>query len=196
MFRLKRTVTLLLTFLIIFQFHVTAQKKITVFPGQGLGIIKIGAHKDTVLKILRTHHTEINFTEEKTNFSDSEKIFLPQFMLGFDMVAVFNDFPVYQVYKAYFKNDSLNYLMITSYGFGSEKKISSYKTLKNVAFYDTKDKVKKVFGEPEKIMAFKNNESSFIYWSQGIEFVFEEDELVVINVFKPLPKKTEIIIKK
>ena len=43
----------------------------------------------------------------------------------------------------------------------------------------------KVFGEPEKIVTLKD-EVDYIYWSKGIEFVFEEDQIVVICIFKPI----------
>jgi hypothetical protein len=76
--------------------------------------------------------------------------------------------------------------MITCYGFGSEKSVSKYKTTKNVRFYANPKKVINIFGEPEKLFITKQKEISYLYWSKGIEFVFEEDKVVVINIFKPV----------
>ena len=75
--------------------------------------------------------------------------------------------------------------MLTSYGFGSEKTVAKYKTQKHIGFYVDQKKVVKAYGEPEKIIALKN-EIDYIYWSKGIEFVFEDEQVAVIYIFKPI----------
>ena len=67
-----------------------------------------------------------------------------------------------------------------------QKTIAKYKTKNHIGFLSAKSKVIKAFGEPEKTVELKDNEIDFIYWSKGIEFVFEDDQVVVINIFKPI----------
>ncbi len=182
----------LLIYFVIFYFLseqiVHSQNKFEILPGNRIGTIKIGDCKDSILKIIKSKYIEKTFLEEKTNFSDSDLTVLPQFVLGFDKVFIFDDFPVYQVFKVYLKKDSLNCIMITSYGFGSEKAISKYKIQKKLGFYDNQKKVIKLYGEPDKKIILKTNEIDYIYCSKGIEFIFEDDQLVVINIFKPINK--------
>ena len=159
---------------------------IEIIPGKGIGNISIGKCKDSVLYIINSKYTEKTFKEEKESFVNADLTYLPAFILGFDKVIVFDDFPIYQVYKAYFKQDSLNCIVLTSYGFNSDKAIAKYKTKNHIGFLSAKSKVIKAFGEPEKTVELKDNEIDFIYWSKGIEFVLEDDQVVVINIFKPI----------
>ncbi len=185
MFSFRRITLLFSIFIFAFQQSIFSQDKFEIIPGKSVGAIKIGQNKDSVLKYVLAKYTEKTFLEEKKNFADSDLEVSPQFVLGFDKVITFEDFPVYQVFKVYFKQDSLNYIMLTSYGFGSEKTIKKYKTDKKVGFNDDPKKVIKIYGEPEKIVTL-TDEIDYIYWSKGIEFVIEENKVTVIYIFKPI----------
>jgi len=187
MFRYRKIFSIAFLYFFVTQLNIAAQNKYEIIPGKSIGNISIGDCKDSVLKIIQSKFTEKTYIEEKESFADADLSNLPSFVLGFDKVFIFDDFPVYQVYKAYYQQDSLNCIVLTSYGFSSDKTIAKYKTKNHVGFLSSKTKVIKAFGEPDKTIELKN-EVDFIYWSKGIEFVFEDDQVVVINIFKPIDK--------
>lgn len=189
MFLYRKIFLIFFLFFFVTQHTIVAQNNYEIIPGKSLGNIYIGNCKDSVLKVIKANYTEIKYLEEKENFKLADLSSVPSFVLGFDNVFIFDDFPVYQVYKAYFKQDSLNCLVLTSYGFTSDKTIAKYKTKNHVGFLSSKSKVIKSFGEPEKKLELKDFETDFIYFSKGIEFVFDEDQVVIINIFKPIINK-------
>ena len=113
---------------------------------------------------------------------------LLQFKVGFDTVWILEKCKKYPLYKLYFKNDTLRFMISTSFGnpFSVTDKIRLGKKIK---FYQPIQAVEREVGKPNYMMDFANySYQDYVYWQKGLQLTFSGDVLRVISVFKPLEK--------
>ena len=182
---------LLFTFLLLVTFSVTHSQQPdsnTIVPGVGVGDLQLGISKEQVLNLIGTSYDARDYVEEREIYNGSRYPTddMIQFIIGFDEVFVYNTPQKYPVFKLYFKNDELVYIILTTYTTGQE--MWNNLTLENSGFryLDEMNTVLDYYGPEDVFMDDINYDGFFIYWSRGIEFCFDEKELRVIYIFEPL----------
>ncbi|MFH0895737.1 MAG: hypothetical protein V2A54_14980 [Bacteroidota bacterium] len=163
-------------------------QNIPIKPGHSAGEIKIGMSQQDVCTILGGDFQIKNYEEEKTAFDGNYNIStLLQFKIGFDSVVVYSDsFPKYPFFKLYFKNNRLNYYILTSYG-ADENIIKRYILPKKIRFGDKKEKVLRKYKKPTSVEEINSYDGDYTWEKKGIELLFDtETGLSVVYIFTPL----------
>ncbi|MCU0437147.1 MAG: hypothetical protein MUC49_04485 [Raineya sp.] len=160
------------------------QKNIRI--GQGIDNIILGNHLTDVIVHLPPADYIRSLDQEAEVFREHGYVtenFL-QFQIGFDEVHQYQDLDTYPIFKLFFKDERLVYIIFTSYSVREE----SYQTIEldnGIRFLDSMETVRKRMGEFDKTLAMESYDGKFTYYSQGVELIFAENTLRVINLFKP-----------
>ncbi|MGG9972659.1 hypothetical protein ACQ33O_12770 [Ferruginibacter sp. SUN002] len=197
----KITASFILTFIALFSY---AQKNIVLIkPGESVGELKLGMSPAQTYNILKGNITWRTYQEELSIFTEyaARKIStdsLPQFIIGFDSCAAYmgeapENLPVY---KLYFKNGQLIYFIITSYEpwiIPEEKKI----TQKNrVGLFTGVLECAEKMNSDYISLKCGDYDGEYIYYKEGIQFIFDEQIIRTICVFTPLPDYKKLVADK
>ena len=180
--------TFLLSILILLVSAAFSQK-IKIKPGNRAGAIKLGMKLREVTEILGGEFEVRSYSAEKSAFEGQyDPATLLQFKLGFDSCVVYsNAMPKYPFFKLYFKNDALNYFILTRYG-ADEAIIKRYVLPGKVRFGDNKEKTLKKFPKPEEVVSIESYDGDYYWLTQGMELLFDpEMGLAVVYIFTPIP---------
>jgi translation elongation factor P/translation initiation factor 5A len=106
------------------------------------------------------------------------------FRLGFDKCATYaNNKADYPVFKVYFKNNRVCYIVLSGAAFGSVR-AGYFVTKDNIGFNSKKAEVLKAHGEGYRFLDMANYDGEYIYEKQGISFVVENDEgIISMDIF-------------
>lgn len=161
----------------------------SINAGRNIGNLYIGLDKKRAISVMGVMGIERNFEEEHRIFSDFG--YSPnehsQFIIGFDSVWQYNEKDAISlpIFKIYFKEDKIVYIIISSYGsqFFDYERCKRIITEKGLGFGDNIEKMKKLYDSTFLRHKFGEYDGDFIYEEEGISFVFERDELRVMYLF-------------
>lgn len=113
-----------------------------------------------------------------------------QFHIGFDRVQIFDeaDNPAYPIFKLYFKNEVLVFMIITSYGsdiFNLDACRRMF-TERNIAFGASISEMVMAYGSNYAKHVYGSYDGDFIYPEFGISFISDEGKVRVIRLFQPM----------
>jgi len=153
--------------------------------GQGIDNIILDAPKTTVLQGLPEPAYIRNFLEEKKiveDFGYSSESFL-HFQIGFDEIYEFDNLNTYPIFKLFFKEEKLVYIIFTSYT--EDVYYQDFILDNGIGFMDSMETIRQQMGEFDRTIAMKDYDGKFGYYTQGVEFIFAENQLRTIHFFKP-----------
>lgn len=160
--------------------------------GKSIGDIYLG---DSIEKISGYMKATGNRSDYQTEFDVFDNFgYKPleylQFHIGFDYVQVFEeaDNPAYPIFKLYFKNDALVFMIITSYGsdiFNLDACRRMF-TEKNIAFGASMSELIQIYGNNYAKHVYGSYDGDFIYPELGISFIVDEGKVRVIRLFHPM----------
>lgn len=171
----------------------------TINAGRCIGDLYIGLDKKRALSVMGSEGRERSFDEEFSIVADFG--YKPeehaQFIIGFDSLWEYkeSDSIHLPIFKIFFKEDKIVYIIISSYG----SQLFDYERCKRIiterglAFGDSIEKMKKLYGEEFLRYNFGQYDGDFIYEEEGISFVFQNGELRVTYLFEA--DKQEIMAK-
>lgn len=165
----------------------------SIIAGQSIGLLKLGADKDALIRIMGVEGLVSSYENEHKVFADYG--YVPedymQFQLGFDAVHIFNepDHPKYPIFKAYLKVGVVSFMIITSYGTDvfDFTKCALIKTENDIAFGDNAADLSLAYGETP-VKHHYGEYIEHIYPTHGISFLLENDQIRVIRLFPPQPQ--------
>lgn len=169
-----------------------------IVSGKGIGELRIGDSPERVAEVMRCPGTLSDYETEYKIFNDFG--YVPehylQFLLGFDTLFVFHedDNPAYPVFKVYFKENAVVFIIISSYGTDAYEfnYCRQIETERGVSFGDSEEDITDRYGTEDVKHIYGNYDGDFIYFTLGISFICDEGQLRVIRVFKPLSDNAEI----
>ena len=160
--------------------------------GKNIGDIYLG---DSLAKIAPQIQATGNRSDYQTEFEVFENFgYKPleylQFHIGFDHVQIFDeaDNPSYPIFKLYFKNEALVFMIITSYGsdiFNLEACRRMF-TERNIAFGASISEMVMAYGSNYAKHVYGTYDGDFIYPELGISFIADEGKVRVIRLFEPM----------
>lgn len=164
------------------------QPQKTIRIGEGIDNIILGKHKSVVVKgLTKNIHVVRTFHEEAKEYEYSgysiKKILV--FQMGFDEVYEFKNLRKYPIFKMYFKDEKLIFIIFSSYSV-KENVYQNFELDNHVQFLDSLETVLQKMGKYEKHEKLEGYDWLLKYPKQGLELIFDEDELRVINMFKPI----------
>ena len=170
-----------------------------IIPGKSAGKLSIGMSSSEVMELLGQPDRTIGFKKEKKSYKKSKLKFKeqPAFYLGFDEVLTFSNDGTLKncspVYKAYFKNDQLIYMALSTWDHDSSWTIEN-----NVGFHSTEKQVEELFGKADHVIedsktifaktefALTIDRSEWQYLKEGLSLSIIEGEVRNIRLFAPL----------
>jgi len=162
----------------------------TINAGRSIGNLYIGLDKKRVLSVMGSKGLERDFEEEReifANFGYKPEAHA-QFIIGFDSVWQYQESDEINlpIFKIYFKQDKIVYIIISSYGskFFDYERCKRIITEKGLGFGDKIEKMQTLYGTEFVRHQFGQYDGDFIYGEEGISFVFDAGELRVIYLFE------------
>jgi hypothetical protein len=162
----------------------------TVKAGVGVGSLKLGMSQADVIAQLAEPESARDIEEERGYFSSAGYVVSQElmFVLGFDSVLQFDnadesEMPL-PVYKTYFGDDALNYIILTSYGYSPS--LAGQLKIKGIRMFSPAAKVQKKFGDPDLRVAMDDLEYELYYLDQGLMFSVSEEEVRALHLFPTL----------
>lgn len=160
-------------------------------PGKSIGLLNVGASQAEVKAIIGGADKVTNYEEQVSAFESSGydiKQELP-FFIGFDEVWEYDNSEQnnlkYPIFKIFFKDKIAVFIIVTSWGY-SKDTYGGCKLKKGVKFFSTGDQVKKAFKAPEHKLSESAGESEWRYFSQGVNFAIDNDQMRALHLYKPL----------
>jgi hypothetical protein len=199
--KMKRMIFFNLLFIFILTACVTGNKTIkttegpaNIIPGKGIASVQLGMSLNSITRIIGRPSIIRNFKEAKTNFIDfgiDPKDYI-MFMRGFNLEAEYSldQKAQYPIFKLYFKDDLLVYIILTSYGFEENREtILQYKTWHNISFWTEEYKLKEKFGNNYLLKPYENYKGKYYYLDLGISFLIDKEVIRTIDIFPPLTEE-------
>jgi hypothetical protein len=181
-----------------------AQTETLIIPGIGIGEIKLGMTKNSIIKVMGMPIDSSNYQEHKTSLEKTgvNTDTYIHFTIGFDKVL---DYDIdktlkikYPIYRFYLKNDTLVSLILSAFDV-KKSKIKKYKTKEGIGFLSKEKKLISIMGNPTAIL----NSSDFlifhdyIYFNKGVNFVAHKNKIYTIEIFNPMQEQEyNIMLKK
>lgn len=194
----KLAMRILLSLICLFTFagfmHFTEDDTVyTIEPGSGLNDIKLGMGYKDFTGILGIPYEHRTYAKEKKTLkkADIDCMTLIQFKIGFDYVLLYykkNNKSPYPIYKAYFKEDKLVMLNISSYVYELADCKKKFKLPGGLTFGASDGLITSEYGQPDEKSVYLNDNLDYIYKKKGISFIINQKEnaLRVVEVFKPM----------
>jgi hypothetical protein len=160
----------------------------TIKIGEGIDNIILGEHKSVVLKgFTKSAYTVRTFHEEAEEYEYSGYSIkkMRVFQMGFDEAYMFKNLKKYPIFKMYFKDEKLMFIIFSSYSV-KENVYQSFELDNHVRFLDSLETVLQKMGKYEKHEKFREYDCLLKYHKKGLELIFDEDQLRVIEMFKPI----------
>lgn len=169
--------------------------------GKNIGDICLGDSLDKITPFMKTAGTRTEYQAEFDvfdNFGYKPLEYL-QFNIGFDFVQVFDeaDHPAYPIFKLYFKNEALVFMIITSYGtdiFNMDACRRIF-TEKDIAFGSSILELCQAYGDNYVKHVYGSYDGDFIYPELGISFIADEGQVRVIRLFEPMDEAASQAIR-
>ncbi len=177
----------------------TAISYTQVTPGKGVGELVLGISTEKAIALLgfpeksRSYEQEQNEEVVKFGKNVSQELC---YNTHYDRVFKYkNDCEAnieYPVYKLYFRNNQLVYIVLTSYGYDNEL-YSKFTANNNISFHSSGQKIKTAMGYPE-IMQEKYV-GEYLYLQSGIDFLTENNEMRAMFIYEPVENEVAQAIK-
>ena len=162
-------------------------------PGVGISDIKIGiSYKDFtgILGIPLEHRT---YAKDKKGLKKAkiDVLTLIQYKIGFDYVLVYgkkNNKSPYPIYKAYFRDEKLILLYLSSYTYELADCKKSFKLPSGLTYGASDGLITNEYGQPDEKSVYLNDNLDYVYKKKGVSFIINQKEnaLRVIEIFKPI----------
>jgi hypothetical protein len=173
----------------------------TIISGNCIGELALGTTKGQLDSIMKCEPVRTHFYEEKLSFEEkniSEAKYL-QFAIGFEYALEYNNegkLP-YPIYKTWMKDDRIKSMMLSSYGVGvfDYERCKRIRTEKGLAFGEKSDKMTLLYGYEYSRHEYSNF-TNYIYFEEGVGFVFSEDELRAVYLFERFAEEKATEMKK
>ena len=177
----------------------TAISYTKVTPGKGVGELVLGISTEKAIELLglpeksRSYEQEQNEEVVKFGKNVSQELC---YNTHYDRVFKYkNDCDAtieYPVYKLYFRNNQLVYMVLTSYGY-DDALYSKFTAGNNISFHSSGQKIKTGMGHPE-IMQEKYV-GEYLYLQSGIDFLTENNEMRAMFIYDPVENEVAQAIK-
>ncbi len=171
-----------------------------ITPGKGVGELVLGISTEKAIEILgmpeKSRSYEQEQYEEVVKFGKNISQELC-YNTHYDRVFKYNndcDAKVdYPVYKLYFRNNQLVYMVLTSYGYDDVFYNKFTAGSNNISFHSSGEKIKKTMGYPEIIQ--ERYVGEYLYMQRGIDFLTENNEMRAIFIYEPVENEVAQAIK-
>jgi len=170
-----------------------------IVPGKGVGELVLGISTEKAIAILGEPEKSRSYEEEqfeevvKFGKNISQELC---YNTHYDRVFKYkNDCDAridYPVYKLYFRNNELVYMVLTSYGYDNAF-YGQFTAGKNISFHNTGKKIKDAMGYPEIIQ--ERYVGEYLYMQRGIDFLTENNEMRAIFIYEPVENEVAQAIK-
>jgi len=178
---MKRVIILLLMF---FVFNSAYSQNIV--PGEGVGPFKIGQSYEEMsfilgfkgeIKTYDDYLNEVLFTEDPADALEC--------LIGFDYYIKFEHLLTLPVSYVYFKNNEINQIRVTSLPVYYRSIAEDINTLEEVHFWEYKEKVHEVFGEPDLVKDYNDFMfKAWFYFKKGIVLNFRDGKYRAAHIYK------------
>lgn len=178
---------------------VTAISNTQITPGRGVGELVLGISTEKVIELLglpeksRSYEQEQNEEVVKFGKNISQDIC---YNTHYDRVFKYkNDCNAqidYPVYKLYFRNNQLVYMVLTSYGY-NDAVYSKFTAGNNISFHSPAEKIKKDMGHPEVME--ERYVGEYMFMQSGIDFITENNEIRAMFIYEPVENEVAQAIK-
>jgi len=165
----------------------------TIEPGIGINDIKIGMGYKDFTGILGIPYEHRTYAKEKKTLkkADIDVMALIQYKIGFDYVLVYykkNNKSPYPIYKAYFKDEKLVLINLSSYVYELADCKKNFKLPTGLTFGASDGLVTNEYGQPDEKSIYLNDNLDYIYKKKGVSLIVNQKEnaLRVIEIFKPI----------
>jgi len=153
----------------------------------------LGEQKTTVLqgiqkKQFATRSFEEEIIEYKASGLSTDDILL--FEIGFDEVCEFSKLTSYPIFKLYFKEERLCYIVFSNYRINS-KYYQDWELDNGVRFMDSQETVLDKMGKYESFERLQGYDGIWKYHQKGLELIFDENKLRTIHFFEAKQPKTK-----
>ncbi|MEW6469811.1 MAG: hypothetical protein AB1458_12855 [Bacteroidota bacterium] len=187
-----RTLLLLLVLLASgFTRIMTEDEVYTIEPGIGINDIKLGMSYTDFKGIVGTPFEHRSFSEEKKSYKKAklDAAALMQYKIGFDFVLVYyknNNKSPYPIYKAYFKDNKLVYINLSSYTYELADCKKKFRLPGGLTFGASNGLITTEFGEPDEKGVYLNDNLAYVYKKKGVALVVNQTENAMrgIEIFK------------
>lgn len=173
----------------------------TIISGNCIGELALGTTKTQLDSVMKCEPIRLHFNEEKLPFEEksiSTSKYL-QFVIGFDYSLEYsNDGKLpYPIYKTWMQDNKIKSLMISSYGEGvfDYERCKRIRTERGLAFGDSVEKMTTLYGY-ECCRHEYANFINWIYFEEGVGFVFSEKELRAVYLFERMSEETATELRK
>ncbi len=180
-------------------FAQSAVKSTKIIPGKGVGELVLGISTEKAIALLGKPEKSRSYEEEqrdevvKFGKNISQELC---YNTHYDRVFKYkNDCDAkidYPVYKLYFRDNKLVYMVLTSYGY-DDALYSKFTASNNIAFHNTGQKIKSSFGYPEIIE--ERIVGEYLYMQRGIDFLTENNEMRAVFIYQPIEMEVAQAIK-
>lgn len=170
-----------------------------ITPGKGVGELVLGISTEKAIELLglpdKSRSYEQEQDEEVVKFGKniSQEIC---YNTHYDRVFKYkNDCDAqvnYPVYKLYFRNNQLVYMVLTSYGY-DDALYSKFTAGSNISFHSTPEKIKKAMGHPEVME--ERYVGEYMFMQKGIDFITENNEMRAMFIYEPVENEVAQAIK-
>jgi hypothetical protein len=177
----------------------TAISYTKVTPGKGVGELVLGISTEKAIELLGVPEKSNNYEQEqeqevvKFGKNVSQELC---YNTHYDRVFKYkNDCEAnieYPVYKLYFRNNHLVYIVLTSYGY-DDALYSKFTAGNNIGFHSSGQKIKSAMGHPEIIQ--EKYVGEYLYLQNGIDFLTENNEMRAMFIYDPLENEVAQAIK-
>jgi len=170
-----------------------------IIPGKGVGELVLGISTEKAIELLGMPEKSRNYEQEqyeevvKFGKNISQELC---YNTHYDRVFKYNntcdahiDYPVY---KLYFRNNQLVYMVLTSYGY-DDAIYSKFTAGNGISFHQSGEKIKSKMGYPEIIQEHYVGE--YLYMQRGIDFLTENNEMRAMFIYEPVENEVAQAIK-
>lgn len=160
-------------------------------PGIGIGKIKLGMTEAQAIAVLGEMENTQRFGDVMKDFKDFDENLtidsLIQFVIGFEkcLTVAESTQEKIPIFKLYFNKGRLVFIAVTSYG-NTEAASAKVRIGKNVRFMMTQEEVEGIMGTDYMKLPYREYYEC-AYYKKGIEFMYDENLLRFVGIFKPDP---------
>lgn len=196
---MKNIAAIILSVLIFSQVSAQSTSQTQIIPGKGIGELLLGISSEKAIEILGQPEKSRNYQQEQdeevVKFGKNVSLELC-YNTHYDRVLKYKNTAEanikYPVYKLYFRNNKLVYMVLTSYGYNT----AVYEKLKiknNLKFHNSGEAIKKSMGYPE--ITQERYVGEYLYMQNGIDFLTEQNELRAVFIYEPIETEVAQAIK-
>lgn len=171
---------------------------IQVKAGVGIGDLKLGMSDKQSMAILKGSIQWWGFEKTMLSYSEYGRVdSCVQFVIGFDSCGQYmQDLPeTMPVFGVYFKDHRLNYIKISSFG-AEQDHLDRLVLNGNIKFGQSMKDCGKQLGTDYLSVKFGEYSGIHYYYKLGLEMVYDENKLVAIGIYRPLPRFKTLIAEK